>query len=593
MTSEKTSTNRRGFLKTAVGTVVGLGVGGAVGYVAGTSAQPPGAGPPVTATTTIRETVTERPVGAPFWTKANDETFVFAAIHPVINVDPHQCLEVLDNETSIQAYDPLVVMGEKAVSPHLAVAWDISPDGLVYTFHLRDDVTFHDGSRMTAEDVAYSFRRGLTVDMNPVFWFRDALGATIDERVRNVKELTSSSVQLSLVKSFAPFVSTLPLTYVVSKKTVEANIKKPGTKFNYKNAVDGDKGDWANEWLLNHDAGSGPYKLKERVWGDKDVYEAFTDYWGGWRGDSFKNLVYQSIDDPAQMKLMMQAGRVHMCDMWYPLDTMLLLEQDPNLKLYERQDYGPLYMNLNCQKPPLDNVHVRKAIAYGFDYDTMIRDIFDYREALQIGPFPNTLWGHDDTLDIPHYDVAKAKEHLEMSGYKPGEINVKATYVVGLTQEQKIALLLKANLAEIGINCEPEEMTWNNIEGNTSQKDPKDSLDMVEIYFTNQYPDPDAWAIVFWSQLWKTSPSFVSASYYENARYDELFVKARAEVDQGKRVEMYKEMQEILVEDAPAIWLYNMAQRHVMRKDIYGYHYVPPAVQSYSKRYSVLSKYPL
>ena len=326
MISERRSTNRRGFLKTAVGTVVGLGVGGAVGYVAGTGAQPPVAGPQVTATTTIRETVTERPVGAPFWTKANDETFVFAAIHEVINVDPHQCLEVLDNETSIQAYDPMVVMGEKGLTPHLAVAWDVARDGLDWTFHLRDDVIFHDGSKMTSDDVAYSFRRALTVDMNPVMWFRDAMGATIDERVRNVKAPTASSVQLSLAQKFAPFVSTLPLSYIVSKKTVEANIKKPAAEINYKNAVDGDKGDWAHEWLLNHEAGSGPYRLRQRVWGDKDVYEPFTEYWGGWRHDSFKNLVYQSVPDPAQMKLMMQGGQVHMCDMWYPLDTMLLLE---------------------------------------------------------------------------------------------------------------------------------------------------------------------------------------------------------------------------------------------------------------------------
>jgi peptide/nickel transport system substrate-binding protein len=596
MTTEKPSTpDRRGFLKTAVGTVAGLAVGGVVGYVAGTGAQAPTPGQ-ATATVTVTETGSVTgpgPTGPGFWTKSNDETFVFCAIHPVVNTDPHQCLEVLDNETALQAYDPLVVMGEKGVKPHLCVAWDMSGDGLVYTFYARDDVMFHDGSKMTADDIAYSFQRALTVDMNPVTWFRDAMGSTMDERVGNVKVLTASTVQLSLVKTFGPFVSTLPLTYIVSKKTVETNIKRPGAKVNYKNSVNGDMGDWANEWLINNDAGSGPYRLKQRVWGDKDVYEAFPEYWGGWRPDSFRNLIYQSVPDPAQMKLMMQQGKAHMNDMWYPLDVQLLTAEDPSIKLYERQDYGPLYMNLNCQKPPLDDVNVRKAIAYAFNYDSMLNDILLGRESLQLGPFPNTLWGHDDTLDIPRYDVAKAKEYLAKAKYKPSEIKVTAAYVTGLTQEQRIALLLKANLAEIGIDCTPQEMTWNNIEGKTSQKDPRDSLDMVEIYFTNQYPDPDAWAIIFWSQLWKTGPSFISASYYENPKYDDLFVKARYEVDQGKRIEMYKEMQQILVQDQPALWLYNMQQRHAMRKDIYGYHFVPPAVQSYSKRYSVLSKYPL
>jgi len=145
-------------------------------------------------------------------------------------------------------YDPLVFpTPDGYVKPWVAESWNVSDDGLVWTFKIRKGIKFHSGRELTAEDVAFSMKRLLTIGEGYAYIFLPY--------VKDVVVLDKFTVQFKLKKPFGPFLITLVRLYILDKEEVLAHIKKPGPY--------GEYGDYGREWLLTHDAGSGPYMVKE------------------------------------------------------------------------------------------------------------------------------------------------------------------------------------------------------------------------------------------------------------------------------------------------------------------------------------------
>jgi len=338
------------------------------------------------------------------------------------------------------------------------------------------------------------------------------------------------------------------------------------------NQQDGDYGEFGDygQGFLNHqDAGSGPYTVEVYEPGTKTVFRKFDGYWGGWEPGQVTKATFLIVSELATQKLMLQKGEVDFVEQWHTVETFeeleategVVVEKDPNVQLF--------FLSMHNKKPPLDNVDVRKAISYAFDYDTACNVIFGGAAQAQ-GPVPNLLPGHNDEVFVYTYDLEKAKEHLAASGVDPSQYKLNYVYVTGLESEEKIGLLLQSNLKELGFEVEMQPEPWARMVELASGADTAPSF--MAIFHTAKYPSPDGHTyLMFHPNAWGT---YMSCSYYENSEVSDLLAQARPTVDTEKRYELYGKVQEIVAEEAAALFIANPLHRMAHSDRVTGYTFV-------------------
>ncbi len=470
-------------------------------------------------------------------------------LDPAIHVDETECFHVMNT------YDPLVwpVKGG-APKPHLAESWEVSEDGLTYTFHLRQGVLFHDGTELTAEDVVFSMDRMLTMAKGFSWLWKEVL------EVGSTEAVDDYTVAFHLSKPYGPFLATLVQFFVVNKDLLMENMEEGDY---------GEFGDYGTTFLTQQDAGSGPYYVETIEPGTRTIFLKFDDYWGGWEEGQVEKATFLIVSELATQKLMLQKGEVDFIEQWHTPETFaelkesegVVVEEDPNVQLF--------FLSMNNQKAPLDNVDVRKAISYAFDYDTAINVIFGGAAQAE-GPVPNLLPGHKDDVFVYTRDMDKAKEHLEMSGIDPGAIKLNYVYVTGLESEEKIGLLLQNNLKELGIEMEMQPEPWARMVELAAQADTAPHF--MAIFHTAKYPSPDGHTyMMFHPNAWG---NYMSTSWYKNDEVSKLCEEARAAIDPEKRYELYGQAQEIVVDEAAALFIANPLHRMAHRDRVTGYTFI-------------------
>ncbi|UCD71676.1 MAG: hypothetical protein JSW70_01405, partial [Syntrophobacterales bacterium] len=180
-------------------------------------------------------------------------------------IDPAVGSDFSSSSSFPNLYDSLVYPTPKGdVIPHVAERWEASKDGLTWTFYLRKGVKFHDGTELTAEDVVFTMDRLIAIGEGYAYLFQG--------RVKRSEAVDKYTVRFHMSQPYGPFDTALVRLYILNKEPVMANIKKPGPY--------GDLGDYGKEYLLTHDCGSGPYKVKEMRMEEYLLMERFDDYWG-------------------------------------------------------------------------------------------------------------------------------------------------------------------------------------------------------------------------------------------------------------------------------------------------------------------------
>ncbi len=514
----------------------------------GGAAAPPG-GAPAPAPQTEKQPVAEE-AAVPkeiAITYATQQTTV--TLDPATHVDESESLHVMN------LYDP-ILYPTKGGPPraHIGESWEVSEDGLTYTFKIRKGVTFHDGSELTAEDVAFSMDRMLAIGKGFAWLWKDILD------VGDTEVVDDYTVAFHLNQPYGPFLATLVQLFVVNKDLLVAN-QQAGDY--------GEFGDYGQGYLTQQDAGSGPYYAEIYEPGTRTVFRKFDGYWGGWEPKQVDKATFQIVSEMATQKLMLQRGDVDLIEQWHTVESFeelaaspgVVVETDPNVQLF--------FVSMHNQKPPLNNVEVRRAISYAFDYDTAVNVIF--KGAAQArGPVPILLPGHNP--DTPQYtfDMEKAREHLALSGVDPSARKLNYVYVAGLESEEKIGLLLQANLKELGFEVELQPEPWPRMVELVSK--PDTAPDFMAIFHTAKYPSPDGHTyLMFHPNAWGT---YMSASYYENPEVTTLLEQARAAVDIDKQYELYGEVQRIVADEAAALFIANPLHRMAHRDRIKGYTFI-------------------
>ncbi|MCR9074115.1 MAG: ABC transporter substrate-binding protein [Alphaproteobacteria bacterium] len=483
-----------------------------------------------------------------FERRDGEKILVTAQRQAVPTMDPSVKYDASTRTMQQAMYDALLkyVDTPPKVVPWLAKSFDVSDDGLTYTFHLVDNAKFHNGDPLDAEAVRWSFERTLTIGKGPAWMLNSFLKA------ENIKVVDATTVTFTLDRPFAPFTSFLPWWYIMNPKQVMANEK------------DGDLG---QAWLIENEAGSGPYMLKRVEQGTLYELERFDGYWKGFQGP-LGGIIYKLIRESSAQRAALMRGEADLVTGLSP-DEFDQISKAKGIVTSTKPALTAFGIKFNTQGEKTSDINLRKAVAYAFDYEGLIK-IYNGRAVLQTSPFTDSILGKIEVPNIPRQDIAKAKEYLAKSKYPGGGIELEYVYVQGLEEERLMGLILIDSLQELNITVKMVPLTWANMVARGSKVET--SPDMIAIFATPVSIDPDAVAIQYHPS---SQGAYYGVHYLDDATLNEMIETARFTTKWEERKPIYEEIQKRIVDLQPEIFGMMRERRIAYRDWLKGYEYSP------------------
>lgn len=476
----------------------------------------------------------------------------------VETLDPHAAYDVPSSFVQLNVYDNLLRYqgNPPQLKPWLAESYAASKDGTTWTFKLRQGIKFHDGSELTAEDVAYSFKRILALNKATAGPFKAQL------KPEGVSAVDKHTVKFVLDKPYAPFLSTIPIATVVNRKVVEAHVKD---------------GDWGAAWLSSNSAGSGAYIIDPSGYvPQKSVdLKRNPNHFLGW-GHNQKpiDLVKaRPVAETSTRVLALMKGEIDAGDSYLPTDQVERLQKTKNVVVQRNESMRIFIIRMNNTKPPFDNVHARRCFSHAFNYDAFIKVILKNYAERNPAPIPKNLWGYPEGLKGYDFDLQKAKAECDKAKAEGAAIGreVELHIQTALDQTTQAAQLFQSDLKKIGINMKVVPNTWPNLTASTTK--PETTPDMWIHWVSAYFIDPENWiGTMYDSQFhgtWKAS------AWYKNSKVDELLRAARSNPNRDERTKMYQEAAKLVVEDAADIWVYNTVELRGTSARLKGFTFSP------------------
>lgn len=484
--------------------------------------------------------------------------------------DEMKIITIAKNEEIVYSWDPAIAYGSedvffcniyetllrynyntKGYDKILVTDYTKSPDGLVWTFKLREGVKFHDGTDFNAEAVKFSIDRNKNMQQGAAY---------IWDPVKDIQVIDDYTVQFTL-------------SYTVDFEEV---VSCQYDAFIYSPTAVGDDMKAATEWFSkNNEAGTGPYMLQSYTQGSGAVLTKFDGYWGGWEGDHFDKIAFKVATENSSRRQMVESGDVDVALQMTPEDAEAL-QSNPELKILVNSAAKNEVAYLNTKKAPLDNKLVRQALAYSYPYE----DVIKYLKKGKYGSVatdvlaPAILRGA--TESIPYtYDVNKTKELLQQAGYPNGGLTLTVTYNTVSDDLKKILEFWKSRLSEVGITLDLQAMSWD--AWYSQAKDPDASK------------RPDISAVELWSDTMTSMGVYGSGvmtdaswnfSGFSDKTIDEELAKAYGETafDKEKSTQMLQEVGKKVAEECFTINMCDMKDITIVNSKIEGYEFNPAYV---------------
>jgi peptide/nickel transport system substrate-binding protein len=441
----------------------------------------------------------------------------------------------------------------------------VSDDGKVYTFKLRKGVKFHDGTPLDAAAAVWSFARQM--DAKHPAHFASAkfeYWHAMYSMVESVKATDAMTVEIRLKEPHAPFLLNMAM-FPVSLLSPTA-LKTYGEK------------------MQNNPVGTGPFKFVEWRRGERVVLAANDEYWDG--RPPIDRLIFKVVPDNAARFIQLKAGEIHAMDGLDP-NYLDAVKNDANLKLVQSQGINICYLSLNCEKPPFDDVRVRRAVAMAIRKKDLIESVYRGTASAAVNPMPPIVFGFNDKIKDYETDLDAAKkllsEHLTRQwedfgkrwhkngplpdGYltfQPIQLSVMTNPRPYLPNPTRAAELIKGDLERIGLKVQIVPSDW----GTHLAKTRGGEHQMALLGWISDNGDPDNFLGVLLSSATAKKGSALNISFYKNPKFDELINKAKVELDKDKRAELYRKAQEIIHEDCPMIPLAHVKDTIAMRRNV-------------------------
>ncbi|MBA8839240.1 ABC transporter substrate-binding protein [Ochrobactrum sp. RH2CCR150] len=475
--------------------------------------------------------------------------------------------------SSRTAYDRLVEFkhGETTIEPGLAESWEVSKDGLEYTFHLRKGVKFQTTDFFTptrefnADDVIFSFERQAKKD-NP--WHEYTAGVSYEyfdsmefpTLIKEIKRVDDHTVTFVLSRPEAPFLADLAMDFasILSKE--------------YADKLQADKKmDDLNQFPL----GTGPFTF---VAYQKDAvirYKANPDYWGG--KEKIDDLVFAITTDPAVRAQKLKAGECHIMSYPAPADIEGL-KADSNLKVDEQPGLNVAYLAYNTLVAPFDKPEVRKALNQAINKKAIVDAVFQGSGEVAKNPIPPTMWGYNNDVKDDEYNPEEAKKALEAAGVKDLKMKVWAMPVSRpyMPNARRVAELIQSDFAKVGVGVDIVSMEWGEYLKKSSDKD-RDGAAIMG--WTGDNGDPDNFLGVL---LGCSGVGNNNRAQWCYKPFEDLIQKAKITADQGERAKLYEQAQVIFKEQAPWATLDHSTVFMPMSSKVSGYKMDPVGIHRFT-----------
>ena len=475
-----------------------------------------------------------------------------------VTLDLAQATDGESIKVGIQVLENLVIFKRDSmdVEPQLATSWEVSPDGLVWTFKLRRGAKFHDGTPFNAQAVKVSFDR--VIDKNHPFykygtWRYPNLGLG---PVKEVKVTDDYTVALRTEKPYAPLVANLALWL--------CPILSPAAIEKYK------------EDIGRNPVGTGPFKFVRWVKDDQIILERNDQYWG--QKAHLDRIILKSIPEVSARFMALQSGAVDLADDLDP-DSIQMAKSKPNFKILERPSVNVGYLAINTKKPLLSNKLVRQAISHAIDKQTIIKTIFSGLAIPAKNPFPPSMWGYNDKIADYDYNPQKAKDLLAKAGHPQGfSIELWAMPVSRgyMPEPVKTAELIQAYLAAVGINAKIVRHEW----GVYLDKTAKGEHDLCMLGWLGGNADPDNFLYGLLASD-NAKPPAANIAFFENAEFDALVKQGQVTFDKQKRTALYLKAQEIFHDEAPWVPLAHSTITRISSKKLHDVPLRPNGLNSF------------
>ena len=505
-----------------------------------------------------------------------EQTLVFAQSADAGTLDP--ALETSANslEPAAHIYEGLLEFepGTTTPIPALATSWDVTDDGLEWTFHLREGVTFHDGTAFDADAAVFNFERWWDTD-HPnnlgadqfIYWDYMFQGFKGDENsvVAGIEKVDDTTIKLILNRPNASLLNTLVMENFrfASPTAVQEQGENYGT-------VEGNA------------VGTGAFMLEEWVKEDHLTFVRNDNYWG--KKPTLKRIVYRVIPDTSAAFLALQAGDVDMISLWAtnPNDIAVALN-DSNLKVVFNPAFNVGYLGLNHDKEWLQNINARLAIAHAIDKQAIVDTLYAGDAVTAKEFLPSSLWGYNEAIEDYAYDLDLAKGFLQTAIDEGVEIpDPVIFYVMPVSrayypQPQQTGELIQSMLADLGLNTEIRSPAWPDPYLSDLQEDGT-KHDLLMLGWVGDNGDPDNFLCVFFCG---GDTQFANDGEGGGLPPDEeiaqLLRDAVAETDFETRKAMYEEANQLLHDRIISVPVVQRTPPTLMRANVSGY--VPSPVR--------------
>ena len=473
-------------------------------------------------------------------THSGGGTLIFARGADSSSLDPGSTADGEASRVTVQVFETLTRFAEDSfeIEPGLAESWDVSEDGLSYTFHLRKGVEFHDGTPFDADAVIFNFERWSDPE-HPYHFAEEGFiyssyvnqfgGLKDDEShvIEEINKIDEHTVEFVLKRPVPAFLQNMAMSYfgLASPKSLETY----GTD------------------IVEHPVGTGPFVFEEWVRDDAITLVKNENYWQ----DGYPlvdRVIFQVIPDNAARLTALQSGEVDIADGLNP-DDLERVEGDPNVELLQRDANNIGYLGFNMEKEPFNDPLVRKAMNYAVNKENLIATVYNDLAEPAKNPLPPSYLGYNDDIAPYEYDPEKARDLLAEAGYADGftfdlwTMPVPRPY---MPDPNRAAEALQTDFAEIGLTANIVTMEWATYLDELTQG----NQEVYMIGWSGVNGDPDYFLNNLLAEHSIPDPNY---SRYRNAELTELLLDAQSVLDEKERAAMYARAQEIVHEDAAMI----------------------------------------
>ncbi len=476
---------------------------------------------------------------------AGPKIFTWAEAIDPFDIDPRTSYDGQGLPVLGQAYETLTHYNppgsDPEISPELALSWESNEDGTEWTFVLREGVTFHDGEPFNA--------------------------AAVKALVENVRD---SDFATSWI--FGPIAEIEVVDDYTIKFTNEYPAKLDlifssafGAWMVSPNVLENDQA-WFAEGVT---AGTGPYMITSREAGARIVMERYEEYWGGWNENKFDVVVFEYVADPTVREQMIRSGDA---DLTRELDfeNLVSLDEADGVSVKVEPSYANQFIMLNTAKAPLDNVLVRQALAASYPYEEVIANLVGGLATPAVGAIPQSMWGAASE-GFPAQDMDKARELLAEAGMADGGFEIEYWAYEGDPTNEQLGEVWVPYLRELGITLNITVIDFN-AAMDAFWNDPANAHHAVSLNWFPTYVTPfDPMFSPF------ATDEYFNIAAYSNLDFEDTLFAADGvtATDQEEAIALFQQANQMLIDDAAAIFAYDMPMVWEIRDDLSGYYYSP------------------